>query len=689
MPPFPLERVRNIGIIAHIDAGKTTVSERILYYSGREHRMGEVHEGNTVMDWMDEERRRGITITSAATTLEWKGHRINLIDTPGHVDFTAEVERSLRVLDGAVGVFDGVAGVEAQSETVWRQADRYRVPRLVFVNKLDRAGASLDRVVEDIRSRLAPGGSPAVLPLVLPLGREGDFEGILDPVRRVLLRFRDEDRGKTIVEEPIPASHEAAVEEARARIVEAAAEHADDATTHRFLEGATLTEAEIRAGLRRAVLARAIVPVLCGAALRDLGIQPLLDAIVDLLPSPLDAGPVEGRDPSDPEKRVHRRPDRKEPLAALAFKTFAEKHGDLTYLRVYSGVLKRNDQPWNSGRDRVERIGTLLRMHANRREAVEEAGPGDIVATIGLRFTVTGDTLCSKKDPVVLESMRFPETVMSLAIEPRSTADRDALSEALGRLSRDDPTFTFRTDEETGQTVISGMGELHLEVLVHRLVNDFAVAAQVGKPRVAYRQTVAARGRGESTFERMVGEKRQFARVVLEAFPSDGSDALSAGLAGLPPPLRSAVRSGVRSAEQGSCGLGYPCYGVGANLVDFTIHPQDTTEAAMEAAAAQSFSDAFDRAGAVLLEPVMSVAVITPEEFLGAVLGDLQRRRAVIEAIENPGPGTRTIRGVVALAEMFGYSTSLRSVSQGRAAFTLEPRSYAPVPPERAKGMVL
>jgi elongation factor G len=689
VPPFPLDRIRNFGIIAHIDAGKTTVSERILYYTGREHRMGEVHDGNTVMDWMEEERKRGITITSAATTFEWRGHRVNLIDTPGHVDFTAEVERSLRVLDGAVVVFDGVAGVEAQSETVWHQADRYGVPRLCFVNKLDRAGAVFERVVEDVRARLAPGGSPVVLPLLLPVGRESSFRGLVDPLRRVMLRFLGVDRGRTVVEEKVPPDMAEAVEAARARIVEVAAEHGDDAATQKYLEGGDLTVEEVARGLRRGVLDRAVVPVLCGAALKDAGIQPILDGVVDLLPSPLDAGPVEGHDVEDPAKRIRRRPDRKEPLAALAFKTFSEKHGDLTYLRVYSGVLRGNDQVYNATRDRVERVGRLLRMHANHREAVEEAGPGDIVATVGLRFTVTGDTLCPKKDPLVLEAMRFPETVMSLAIEPRSAGGREALQTALAKLSRDDPTFTARTDEETGQTVISGMGELHLEVLVNRLQRDFGVEAHVGKPRVAFRQTVGGSARGEAAFERVVGEKRQYARVVLEVFPGDGADHLSPGLARLPPVLRNAVRAGVRSAEQGGCGLGYPCYGVGCRAVDFTVVPQDATEAAFEAAAVQAFGNAFDAAGAVLLEPVMSVAVHTPEEFLGNVLGDLQRRRATIESIENPSTGARTIRGVVALAEMFGYSTALRSASQGRAAFSLEPRAYAPVPPERAKGLVL
>lgn len=687
--PLPLDRIRNIGIIAHIDAGKTTVSERILFYSGREHRMGEVHEGNTVMDWMEEERKRGITITSAATTLDWKGFRVNLIDTPGHVDFTAEVERSLRVLDGAVGVFDGVAGVEAQSETVWRQADRYRVPRLVFVNKLDRLGASLDRVVEDVRHRLAPGGAPFILPMVIPVGREGEFRGVVDPVRRVMLRFLPGDRGKTVEEAPVPPGLTEAVEKARARIVEVAAENGDDATTVKFLEGGDLAPEEIRAGIRRGTLSRAVVPVFCGSALRDIGIQPLLDAVNDFLPSPVDAGVVHGHEPGEPGKPLARSPDPEAPLAALAFKTFSEKHGDLVYIRIYSGTLRRNDQVWNAVKERVERMGQLFRMHANHRTSVDEAGPGDIVATMGLRYTTTGDTLCARREPIVLESMRFPETVMSLAIEPRSGADRDNLGEALGRLAKDDPTFTARTDEETGQTVISGMGELHLEVLVNRLTRDFGVEAHVGKPRVAFRQTVAGTARGTAEFERMVGEKRHHARVVLEVFPGDGGDHLAPGLAGLPPPLRAAVRAGIRSTEQGGCGLGYPCFQVGVRAVDFTVHPSDASEMAFEAAASQAFSEAFDRAGAVLLEPVMSIVVHCPEEFLGNVLGDLQRRRATIENIDSPGGGLRVIRGVASLAEMFGYSTALRSVSQGRAGFSMEPRAYAPVPPERVKGMLL
>jgi elongation factor G len=689
--PLPLDRIRNFGIIAHIDAGKTTVSERILYYSGKEHRMGEVHEGNTVMDWMEEERARGITITSAATTLEWKGHRLNLIDTPGHVDFTAEVERSLRVLDGAVAVFDGVAGVEAQSETVWRQADRYGVPRLVFINKLDRAGADFGKVLDHVRERLAPGGSPRIVPMMLPLGKEGGFHGLVDLVRRVGLQFDPADRGRTVREVPVPEAMAGEVDAARAAVVEAAAEHGSESVLERFLSGGELTEDEIRTGLRVACLRRDLVPALCGSALKDIGIQPLLDAVVALLPSPLDAGPVRGSDPSDPTKVVTRAPDRAAPASALAFKTFAEKHGDLTYLRVYSGTLKANDQLWNPGRDKIERLGRLLRMHANDRAPVEEAGPGDIVAMVGLRYTVTGDTLCPKKAPVLLESMRFPETVMSLAIEPRSTADRDALSVALGRLSRDDPTFDFRTDEDTGQTVISGMGELHLEVLVNRLTRDFGVQAQVGKPRVAFRQTVARPATAEATFEREVGEKRQFARIRIEVAPQAGAgkDEPSTGLEKVPPPFRLAVKSGVRASLAGGCGLGYPCVDTRATVVEATAHPTDSAENAFEAAAAQAFTAAFDQAGAVLLEPVMAVEVHTPEEFLGGVLGDLQRRRCGVEALESPGSGIRLVKGTVALAEMFGYSTALRSLSQGRAAFTLEPKAYAPVPPDRAKGMLL
>ncbi len=687
--PLPLDRIRNIGIIAHIDAGKTTVSERILYYAGKEHRMGEVHDGNTVMDWMDEERRRGITITSAATTFEWKGFRINLIDTPGHVDFTAEVERSLRVLDGAVGIFDGVAGVEAQSETVWHQADRYGVPRLVFVNKLDRVGADFGRVVEDVRRRLAAGGRPIILPVMLPLGREAGFRGVVDLLRRVLLTFDPSDRGRTVREEPVPAEMAGEVEAARARMVEVAAEHGDESLTEKYLAGEPLAEAEVRRGVRRGTLRRLVVPVLCGAALKDAGIQPLLDAVTEYLPSPLDAGPVKGHLPGEEGKAATRAPDRADPLCALAFKTFSERHGDLTYLRVYSGELHGNDQVYNPGKDRVERVGRLLRMHANSRAAVEEAGPGDIVATVGLRYTVTGDTLCPKKHPILLETMRFPDTVMSLAIEPRSGADRDALTAALGKLARDDPTFESRVDEETGQTVISGMGELHLEVLVNRLTRDFGVAAHVGKPRVAYRQTVGGTARAEHVFERTVGEKRQFARVLVEVAPGGAGEPPLRGGERLPPLFLNAVRSGVKALLAGGCGLGYPSVNVRVTLLDATVHPQDSTETAFEAAAAQALGEAFDRAKPVLLEPVMGLDVHSPEEFLGAVLGDLQRRRADISSIETPGAGLRIIRGKVALSEMFGYSTTLRSLSQGRASFTLEPKAYAPVPEDRAKGLVL
>jgi elongation factor G len=678
-----LAKIRNIGVIAHIDAGKTTVSERILFYTGREHKMGEVHEGSTHMDWMEEERERGITITSAATTLTWKGHRINLIDTPGHVDFTAEVERSLRVLDGAVVVFDGVNGVEAQSETVWRQATRYRVPRICFINKLDKPGADYRKAIGTIKTRL---GARAV-PVALPHMKGQEVLGVVDLVAMKYLTFDEGDQGKTVHAGEIPAelADEAAV--SRAELVEAAAENATDDVLARFFEAGDLGEADLVAAIRASTLKLAFHPVLCGAALRNKGIQPLLDAVVAYLPSPADVGKVAGSDPKSGDPVV-RKFDENEPLAALAFKTFADSHGDLTYMRVYSGALRVGDQVYNPRRDKVERIARLVQMHADERIPIEEAGVGDIAAVIGLRFTSTGDTLCPKRDPIVLESMEFPDPVISLAIEPRSAADKDAMEAALERLAKDDPTFSTNVDEETGQKIIHGMGELHLEVLVHRLEREFNVRVQTGKPRVAYRQTIAAAAEAEHVFERVIGEKGHYARVKLRLEPVASlskPEFLDMSRPGaVPKQYQPNVKSAVLASCQGGVGYGFPVVQLRAAVVDASTRENEASEIAFEAAASLAFRDAFESVPCVVLEPIMKFEVTTPEAYMGDVLGDLNRRRATIESVDHADELT-FIRGLVPISEMFGYSTAVRSQSQGRASYSMEPHSYAPVPPERAK----
>jgi len=678
-----LSRLRNIGIIAHIDAGKTTVSERILFYTGREHKMGEVHEGSTHMDWMDEERERGITITSAATTLTWKDHRINLIDTPGHVDFTAEVERSLRVLDGAVVVFDGVNGVEAQSETVWRQATRYRVPRICFINKLDKPGADYKKAIGTIRTRL---GARAV-PVALPHMRGQEVLGTIDLVKMKYLAYDEGDQGKTVHESEIPAELADDARASRAELVEAAAENASDEILSRFFENGDLGEDDLVAAIRASTLKLAFHPVLCGAALRNKGIQPLLDAVVAYLPSPADVGSVVGHDPKT-EKEIVRKFDADEPVTALAFKTFADSHGDLTYLRVYSGVLKVGDQLYNPRRDKVERIARLVQMHADERIPIEEAGVGDIAAAIGLRFTATGDTLCPKRDPIVLESMNFPDPVISLAIEPRSSADKDALEAALEKLAKDDPTFSTNVDEETGQKIIHGMGELHLEVLVHRLEREFNVRVQTGKPRVAYRQTIGAAAEAASVFDRVIGEKAHFARVKLRLDPAPQSSKVEfldmSRPGSIPKQFVPNVKSAVLTSCQGGVGYGFPVVQLRATVVDAGSRENDASEIAFEAAASFAFRDAFESVPCVVLEPIMKFEVQTPDAYMGDVLGDLNRRRASIESVDHAEDLT-TIRGLVPISEMFGYSTAVRSQSQGRASYSMEPHSYAPVPPERAK----
>lgn len=683
-PRRDLTRIRNIGIIAHIDAGKTTVTERILYYTGKEHRMGEVHEGVATMDWMRQEQERGITITSAATTLSWDDHRINLIDTPGHVDFTAEVERSLRVLDGAVAVFDGVAGVEAQSETVWRQATRYSVPRICFVNKLDKIGADFERAVRSIRDRL---GANAV-PVTLPHMDGQEVLGIVDLVELRYLVFSRESLGKDVTVGELPEELAETAAAARAELVEAAVEHASDVLIEAYFAEGDLTAAQLRQALRQGTLALAIHPVLCGAALRNTGIQPLLDAVVSYLPAPTDLPPVQGHDPRTDEA-VERAPDTDAPLLALAFKTFADRHGDLTYLRVYSGELRVGSQVFNPRAGNVERISRLVQMHASSREPVEVAPAGDIAAAIGLRWTTTGDTLCPKHEPVVLGSMEFADPVISLAVEPRSSAERDALDDALQKLSRDDPTFTIHVDAETGQTIISGMGELHLEVLTHRLEDEFNVGVRTGKPRVAYRQTLSARSTGEFEFEREVGEKLQYARVKLRLEPDpelQHPELVLVPGCGVPRQFAASVRSGVLSSCEGGVGAGYPVVQLRIVVESAATREGQGTEAAFEAAASLAFREAFEAVSCVILEPIMSFDVRTPDAYMGDVLGDLNRRRAQIEGLDAED-GVQRIRGRVPISEMFGYSTALRSQSQGRASYSMQPHSYAPVPPETASSL--
>ncbi len=677
-----VSRLRNIGIIAHIDAGKTTVTERVLFYTGKEHKMGEVHEGLARMDWMTQEQERGITITSACTTFEWAGHRLNLIDTPGHVDFTAEVERSLRVLDGAVVVFDGVAGVEAQSETVWRQANRHRVPRLCFVNKLDRIGASFERSVESIRRRLE--SNP--VPITIPHMNGQEVLGIVDLVTREYVTFDEETLGREVSRREIPDELVDDTELARAELVEAAADHAGDDVLERYLEDGDLAADDLRSAIRAATLAMQMQPVLCGSALKNKGVQLVLDAVVAYLPSPLDVESVTGTDPRS-QKPILRKLRADEPVSAFAFKTHGDSHGDLTYVRVYSGVLRVKDQVYNPRCDRVERIGKLVQMHADDRIPVDEVRAGDIAAVVGLRFTVTGDTLCPKNQAILLESMNFADPVISLAIEPRSSADKDNLETALEKLARDDPTFSTHIDEDTGQTIINGMGELHLEVLVRRLDEEYRVRVQTGKPRVAYRQTVASSSQAEREFEREVGEKTQYARVGLRLDPVPDlarteffqfGEMDSSARKFLPN-----VKSGALSSAEGGVGYGYPCVQLRVTLLAAATRDGDGTEAAFEAAANRAFSDAFEAAGCVVLEPIMQFEVQTPEQYMGDVLGDLSRRRAEISEMLDED-GVRSIRGTVPISEMFGYSTSLRSQSQGRASYSMEPHSYAPVPPEVA-----
>jgi elongation factor G len=682
----PLERTRNIGIMAHIDAGKTTTTERILYYTGVNYKIGEVHDGAATMDWMKQEQERGITITAAATTCFWKDHRINIIDTPGHVDFTVEVERSLRVLDGAIGVFCGVAGVEPQSETVWRQADRYAVPRIAFVNKMDRIGADFSRVVDTLRDRL---GATAV-PLQIPIGSEDDFEGVVDLLTEKAIYWDDDQLGAQFHEREIPAELVHAAAEAREYMIESVA-GLDEALTAKYLDNEEIPADQLRKAIREGTLQLQIVPVLCGSAFKNKGVQPLLDAIVDYLPSPLDVAAVEGIHPRD-ESVVVREPDDNAPFSALAFKLATDKHvGHLAYVRVYSGHAKAGDQVLNANRGRKERIGRLLQMHANKRQDLEAIWAGDIAAVVGLKEVTTGETLCDPQKPVILESLDFPEPVLSIAIEPRTTADMERLSTSLQRLVHEDPSFRVSTDAETGQTIISGMGELHLEIITDRLVHEFQVDANVGKPQVAYRETITDMATVEGRYVKQTGGSGDFAVVKLEVSPGEVGSGFSFESAikggAIPKEFVNSVRDGCEEVTQSGMLAGYPVVDVAVRLVDGQAHDVDSSERSFKIAGSIAMKDALREASPILLEPIMAVEVVTPEEFVGGVQGDLNSRRGNITGFERRANG-QVVTAEVPLAEMFGYVGSLRSMTQGRATYTMQFSHYLQVPANVAEGLV-
>ena len=684
---FPLQRTRNIGIMAHIDAGKTTTTERILYYTGKTYKIGEVHEGAAVMDHMVQEQERGITITSAATTCVWRDHRINIIDTPGHVDFTIEVERSLRVLDGAVAVFDSVAGVEPQTETVWRQANKYRVPRMCFINKMDRIGADFYRTVKMIEDRLE--SVPAVLQI--PIGAESHYKGLIDLIEmKALVWDETSDKGERYDVVPIPADMEGQAEEWRAKLLDVVASE-DDELMERYLNDEEITPEELRRGIRSGTLAFSFVPVLCGSAFKNKGVQPMLDAVVDFLPSPLDIPPASGTDLKGLET-IERPADEKAPFAALAFKIVADPFGKLTYFRVYSGVIEKGNELYNSTKDRKERLGRILLMHANQREDIEYAMAGDIVAGLGFKQTTTGDTLCDRANPVVLERIDIPEPVIHVAIEPKTKNDQDKLGKALYSLSEEDPTFRVRTDEETGQTIISGMGELHLEVLVDRMLREFNVDATVGKPQVAYRETITqAVHTVEYRHIKQTGGSGQFAVVKIDLEPTGPGggytfvDKITGGR--VPREYIPAVDQGVQAALESGVLAGYPTVDVRVSLVDGQYHDVDSSEMAFKVAGSMAFKKAAEMARPVLLEPIMGVEVVTPEEYMGDVMGDLSSRRGRIEGMEARG-NSQVVRAQVPLSQMFGYSTDLRGRTQGRATYTMQFDSYQQVPEAIAQEIV-
>jgi len=684
-----LAKVRNIGIMAHIDAGKTTTTERILFYTGINYKLGEVHEGAATMDWMEQEQERGITITSAATTTHWRDNTINIIDTPGHVDFTVEVERSLRVLDGAVAVFDGVAGVEPQSETVWRQADRYGVPRICFVNKMDRVGAEFHRCVEMITDRL--GATPLVVQL--PWGVESDFRGVIDLVRMRALLWQTEGKGDKYDEVAIPDDHAEAARQWRDALLETIAEN-DEEMMEAYLEGTEPSEEQLVAAIRRATIAGGITPVLCGSAFKNKGVQPMLDAIVDYLPSPVDIPPVNGHEVGNEEQVVLRKADPSEPFAALAFKIMSDQHlGKLTYIRIYSGTLESGSNVLNSSKGRRERIGKIYQMHANKREERPTAIAGQIVAVMGLKGTSTGDTLCDPAKQVILESMTFPAPVINVAIEPKTKGDQDKLGTAIQRLAEEDPTFQVRTDEETGQTIISGMGELHLEILVDRMRREFHVEANIGRPQVAYRETIRKKvEKVDYTHKKQTGGAGQYARVVINLEPTGGDgggyefeNKITGGR--IPREYIPSVDAGSQDAAEFGVLAGYPMVDVRVTLTDGAYHEVDSSELAFKIAGSMAFKRAAAMANPVLLEPVMAVEVRTPDDYMGEVIGDLNARRGQIQAMEERS-GIRVVKATVPLSEMFGYVGDLRSRTQGRADYSMQFDSYAEVPPSIAKEII-
>ncbi len=676
---YDLAKTRNIGIMAHIDAGKTTTTERILYYTGVSHKLGEVHEGTAVMDWMEQEQERGITITSATTTCFWRNYRINIIDTPGHVDFTIEVERSLRVLDGAIGVFCSVGGVEPQSETVWRQANRYRVPRIAFINKMDRIGADFFRGLKEMEERL----KAHPVPFQLPIGSEDTFKGIVDLLDMKAIRFDDASLGAKFEETEIPEEMRDQAKAYREKLVEAVVEH-DEALMDKYLHGQPIPVNELKRAAREATLKMHITPVFCGAAFKNKGIQQLLDAVVEYLPSPIDIPPVDGVLPRKEGQTEVRHPSEKEPFSALAFKIMTDPFvGQLTYFRVYSGHLQSGSYVYNSTKDRKERIGRILRMHANKREDIKTIGAGDIAAAVGLKYTTTGDTLCDEAKPIILESIQFPDPVISVAIEPKTQADQEKLGTSLQKLAQEDPSFKVKVDPETGQTIIAGMGELHLEIIVDRLMREFKVDANVGRPQVAYRETIQKIASAECKYIKQTGGRGQYGHVLLRVEPQERGkgfefvDEISGGV--IPREFIPAVRKGVQEALEGGVVAGYPLVDVKVALYDGSFHDVDSSEIAFKIAGSIGVKDAARQANPVLLEPIMDVEVVAPEDFMGAVTGDLNSRRGRIMSAESRA-GSQVIKAHVPLASMFGYATDLRSQTQGRATFTMQFSSYEVVP---------
>jgi len=674
--------------MAHIDAGKTTTTERILFYTGRTHRIGEVHEGTATMDWMAQEQERGITITSAATTCFWNDFRINIIDTPGHVDFTAEVERSLRVLDGACAVFDAVHGVEPQSETVWRQADKYGVPRICFINKMDKMGADFEHAVDTIRKRL----NARPIAIQLPIGQEDKFKGVIDLMTMKAILWNDESMGAEYVVEEIPQELRKKAQAYHQILIETVVENDDqDELMHKYIEGETIGEADLKAALRRATLKMKVFPVICGTAFKNKGVQPLLDAVIDYLPSPLDVPPVKGKDP-DTGKEIERPADDNAPFAALAFKIMSDPFvGQLTFVRVYSGHLKQGDSVYISGRSRSERIGRLLKMHANKREDITEIYAGDICACVGLKNVTTGDTICNEKHPIVLESIEFPAPVISVAVEPKTKSDQEKMGVALGKLAQEDPTFKVNTDPDSGQTIISGMGELHLEIIVDRMMREFNVQANVGKPQVAYRETIRKQAQAEGKYIRQTGGSGQYGHVKIRLEPNEpgkGYEFINEVVGGvIPKEFIKPVDHGIREAMEGGVLAGYEMVDVKATLYDGSYHDVDSNEMAFKIAGSMAFKEAARKASPVLLEPVMSVEVVVPEEYMGTIIGDLSSRRGRIEGIEHRA-GSQVIKAMVPLAEMFGYATNMRSNTQGRATFSMHFSRYEEAPRAVAEEIV-